>query len=296
MSFFGAIMGQESDQAMRTKDMLSFNYGVIFRHIGRVRISNELWSHTYVIKLPPRDFGLVPHQIRCAGEAMKSVTELARNLTANETENLLTSKRHRCGDNFEFLEFLRETYNEMYYKFVMKIHNMYGLMPNHRFVSNALRESRSPFEFIGNIYSSLFGVATEKQVLNAQRIVQKLLLEGVHVNEEVEKQISDLASVNKLTNSRIDEMLAREAANRKTIEAVAIGMRETVKTLATLTTVMGRRLFSALTHYADLTSYVEAVEQLRTGRLHPSLVTPWILKMLKGTSQIIWIKHIAYFP
>ena len=60
-----------------------------------------------------------------------------------------------------------------------------------------------------------------------------------------------------------------------------IGVRESRKALSSLTVVMGRRLFSAVTHYADLSSYIEGLETVMTGQLHSAVVTPTDLEIVK---------------
>jgi len=267
----------ELNRASAQDDRILHNLGVHFRHLDRVRVINEQWSHTFVMKMPTREFEIEETKIKCEEITRKGAT--ARPNTTGNANTTNFEDINRCGENTEFVDLIKEINEKMGKQFYMRIVETYDLFPNHRIKAN--REARSPLDIIGEGASWLFGIATVKQTLAAERKVNELIKKSATAGGELEKQIEDLMSVNILTNKRLEHAKEREEVLRKNINALTIGTKSNIGALANLTVILGKKLAHMEMYREAVIEHLAALQNLAKGKLEPSLISVRQMNMVK---------------
>ena len=207
-----------------TRNILRVNDGLMFKHVRRVWPSSDVWVHSYFIEIPAKTL------------FADSFSDLLKDDPKNPTGNTslhwmsycfryIVSKRNTSvipvhlrtavlavrGSCNRAMPAIEELVRSLEHNFVLlnqHFQAIYDLLPP-KFAGERANKKRAPLEIIGDLASSLFGVATHKQLLIVQKQIQKVA-EVVSIRAgSFKKEIGDMYSLSKTMGERLN-LLARE--------------------------------------------------------------------------------------
>lgn len=131
------------------EELLRLHYGTIFRNLGRLPMFDETWVHTFAIVLPNTDNPSLP--------------ETVGNLCpANRTEGSSTCLNAQIV-YYEVVKFMEQQRMTTVNNIIDVLTTARNIIPEIRNETARFRERRAWLPFVGDLVSTVTGVATEKE-------------------------------------------------------------------------------------------------------------------------------------
>ena len=230
-----------------TETVQRLNYGVIFKPMGKVDLSDEHWLHTFELSLP-KQFP-VPRLSKCRQDNNTC-------LMVNQVLSLLNSVRMQTSVKID-----------------NTIDTIHTLVPEAKIVR---RGKRSLLPFIGQLSKALFGTATDDDVDTLNQHVNALTKRTQKLGIALEQHAQHLSSYITKANARMDNMVNGIKENELAIEYVHAEINSKTKSLQENFDFMLTLLTSQILKSGHLNTQLEELKlgvlDLVNGKLSPLLI------------------------
>ena len=256
-------------RTVTTKDTVVYpNWGIAFEKLGIIDNGHSVWRHGFAIPFIEIDIPTFAVPDCHSDNALcKTLRLMILDLT-RETELTITTIRHHI-----------ETVRKL-------IPVKYRLQH---------RQKRGWFNFVGSFSKTLFGTATESEIVQLRHVIETIESDGDLVSNQVQRQGRQIHSFMKLTSERISNCMTGITMNRNMVNTLQQKMNQSIATLANNEVrIQGQlvRLSSSIELVAttlrymtsfqqnidklevEAASWVESVKVLLQGRLPLGLVPP----------------------
>jgi hypothetical protein len=185
--FLSIVVSTRAPVCLPAEAAIRLNYGVIFHAYDTVHTVSSHWRHTILVRLPP----LLPFE---------EIVPLDVDVTRSED----VSTR---GLASPILKAMHRFQNESSQRLLRTLRHIHHLFPSDHQPTPARRVPRGWFNIIGSLSKSLFGTATENDVLQLQHVVQKVHQENVEIVDTFQKSVHTFASFMQTSNHRLDNLV-----------------------------------------------------------------------------------------
>ena len=283
--------------AASDRDVVRINHGLNFKFVDEfVRISGH-WSHSYVIPIPKDTFESTHQDVILAhkrGDKVKSWLDRCLSRIYHESEgrpdlnvgNLanhdLTSSVSLCGMYESVIHQVVRMVKEDHALIKQQLRSIADLLPPDLNLRNpSPKKPRGLLDFVGEISSSLFGIATDRHVAQIEKTVKHLVDASNLQTSVFKKTASDLASFSKLTSDRFDGLV--KVINQSALNALEtwnhfvddLHGEENFRFDLIRKAVSLNHAMSKLSVYQA--SFLDSVEMLVDGKLPSFLITASML-------------------
>ena len=254
-----AQTSQAASDMHSIKTISRLNFGVFLQPVDNVDIVTDVWSQSYVIRLPSVDTsGLRMDDFDCAqfGHAdschrIINLLRYLRNMTTKAVREIHETIRH-----------IRHLFPE------------YGTVAGNN--TNG-RIQRGLLDFVGEISHSLFGTARSSDIENVQQTIQQLKQQQFKLASSWEKASGRLASYGSALNHRVDALNAMIESQRTAVQTIFNDLTRETSDLTQATTTLARalsRFQDFVTAWEHLDVFRNGLQQLSHGMLSADLILP----------------------
>lgn len=195
------------------------NYGLMFEHITEQKPVTAIWQHAFKISLPKHEFGneftygnVAPS---LSAREIKNMETWIGCLEASEKNFAHVAKAGTlCGKFSRNVRFLVKIARHSHLYLQELVNDTRALLPVELKRSSGANK-RSLFDFVSSAAKSLFGFATQNDLINLAKQVQGLQNMGHTEVESIKKQSEHLTSFVSASSERIENLV-------QTIKRVAI--------------------------------------------------------------------------
>ena len=277
-------------QAVRAdgEDVLRVNYGVNFRYLKRLYPVTGVWQHSYAFEIPSKMFdgkhyhlthsnqsmnGWLPNCIHYLDTVIHPEIDMGKPVPSPPTDS-----RSLCLKSMPAIKRQISMIKQNHDDLDALVESIYELLPPA--IEDRPSRKRSLIPIIGEVASSLFGFATERQVVTISQHLSAVMAVSKGQSKLFTKLTSDLASFSKVASERIDglakELRSEALYNAATMEAMALQD----KTLSFEIEIERRGVF--MNHAmrrarGHLLAFANAIQQLTIGKLPHFLITRQML-------------------
>ena len=267
------VQGQSDESINR------LNFGVMFKHMGRLSVVTDIWEHTYAVKLPSNEnLGMDPRIPRA------HLNNITRTILMNYCPtNDGGFAAHRLGCNLWSgnVKFLDKIYTDGHERLGELLQAIHSLIPNYK-PGNNKRITKSLLPVVGSIARSLFNLATLDDVKTLQSHILQMAKLQDDQTKVLQKASEHMSSFVSTSIARIDGLADTMRASIKlvrTIEADALQHLKFLNNISLYTEEIIHAINDLEQQYANTLS---AMEILIGGRL-PSFLIP--ISVLSNTLQ-----------
>lgn len=289
-----------------SKDVSRLNYGIRFGYLLQVDVATTSWFHSFAVEMPNVTLlksyvdTLVPKtpmstvwnrsmdtSSGLVSAALETIMKDCMHALDHErmTGHLLNTHQW-CDRHAPYLRSLVSSLADSVNMINQQMQQVQILMPKQQSADGMVK--RAPLEFLGDLGSSLFGTATEKQLSVVNTHVQQLAATLKSQTKTVAKVVSDMSSLTKDTQARIDNLVAwvKTSAMSGVQELAqtirASEMQHQFSHYALRRTVDINHVMAKLIMYYD--KWIDSFEQLLAGRLPSALVS---MNMLTSAMETV---------
>ena len=169
VALFGAITVSRIAEGQKDESINRINYGVMFRHMGRVSAVTDIWKNTFAINLVTNP--------RIPEAHLSNITRMILERRCPTHNGEIVVNRLGCNLWAGNAQFLDEVYASGHERVLTLLNAIQSLIPNYNTGSNK-RITKSLLPFRAPIFKSLFNVASMDDVKVLQfHIVQMAKLQ-----------------------------------------------------------------------------------------------------------------------
>ena len=293
-------------QSTNDKDVVRLNAGLLLNYKGTTPIVSANWKHVAIIELPDKIQTEVFNMSKYVNitPEFRSVDDGQYCQRVRRHDFVIVNGGLPCSKYRPQLELLLEISEELQIELNSLLDNVYALVPAR---PGQRQLKRGLGSFLGQGISYIFGLATSEEVKLLQLTQQQSISKSNEELKAVKRFSKDLASYASQTNANIANMMNKikqSALNQLQLYEQARHNDEREKAYEHNITLKLWRLtyhgFQIKTHYMAL---LEAVEDMISGIISPTLITPSAVKQLydgitdhlQGTSFRMAFPQIDWF-
>ena len=263
VALFGAITVSRIAEGQKDESINRINYGVMFRHMGRVSAVTDIWKNTFAINLVTNP--------RIPEAHLSNITRMILERRCPTHNGEIVVNRLGCNLWAGNAQFLDEVYASGHERVLTLLNAIQSLIPNYNTGSNK-RITKSLLPFMAPIFKSLFNLASMDDVKVLQsHIVQMAKLQDSQT-KVLQKAGEHMSSFVSTSIARIDGLAEAVRNNMQFVRSMGDEALQSLGFLNNLTlyTAKVQHAIDALKkQYANTLS---AMESLVAGRLSPILI------------------------
>ena len=234
------------------------NYGTIFKHVGRMDICEQYWSHSFEVKLPVN--------IISAPVPTPPGDTVWDRLTRNTLMHV-TRRRNNASQT------LQDT-----------IEQIKQLIPNYD-TPNKVRSSRSLIPFVGTIFKGLFGVASENDLSVLKNHMAEMSSKTNKMMNAFKSNTHLFNSWMQTMNKRMDNTVEALAQTNNITSMLAQSLNDTLKAFdfwPLTIRVISDETYNAMYIQMCAEQLLNGVQRLMTNKMPVELIPLNILKQAIG--------------
>ena len=254
-----ATTGVSSTHTGSNSVIMKLNFGVIFKQIDHFDVVSDVWSQTFLIKLPKVNVSAITFgQLNCSQLGDPS----------------------GCGHLVGMLRFVQNVSNKAVLQIEETLTHIRMLIPEYdreQERSDNRRRQRGLFDFVGELSHSLFGTARESDINDVHKTLDQLKRQQHQLAAVWQKADNRLASYGSALNHRIDFMHSMIEIQKQAVHDLYLEITRETTHMSRASTVLARALgrFQDFVILLDhLNSFRQGLELLSHGMLSPSLISP----------------------
>ena len=244
------------------RDVLRSSFGVMFKYVASAKLVSDEYKQMFHVDLPPLDLieKLEGPLVRCK-------------VKTRGDEWIYTYTGLSCGDHVPYNEFLSTLHNDYVNKLNTTINKMYNLFVPHDGKDNKFAR-RALFGFLGTGLSYLTGLVTHDNLNDLKQTIIQIMSETSDLSGTLNNQLSDLSSMIKLSNVRINNVVNHIHDQNQVLLDMTIAHDRSLHSLANFTLLLFQKLHLFNKLSSDMAEHLQALERLSSGILEPSIISP----------------------